>query len=317
MPEADLPQAENSYASNYKGDLMKKSHVISIAALALISFILPARSEQETRRSTKLDKPTPDMSAADLMKINYVIKYTKFLDDMTINKLSIYYISRSGGKRFRSAKRLRVTLNRPKDDLDYKDIVVITSPENVKGLAVLTWSYINPKRQREQWLWLPSLKKVRRTSPADGDDAFLGSDFTTEDVTSRRWEDETYKKLKDEVFPGCTMKLDNKLVNKDVDCYVIECVPKKKNWCYAKRKVYLSKEIGGNIFEEIYDQKGNILRTITRVYKMVPGGPLQIDLEAYDPKTRHATHVNNQDWEVNKGLSEHQFTGKNLMRTKW
>lgn len=296
---------------------MRKCYVICIMVLAFALSAMQGNAEEKTSRAVKLNKPTPDMSADDLMKIDYVIKYTKFLEDSSINSCTISYISQSGEKRVRGAQRFRITLNRPSDDLDYKDLVAITSPENVKGLAVMTWSYLSPERQRDQWLWLPSLKKVRRTSPAEGEDSFLGSDFTTEDVTSRRWEDETYKKLTDELFPGYTTKADGKMVNKDVPCYVVECIPKKQDWYYSKRKVYLDKNISANIFEEIYDPTGKLARTIVRVYKVLPEGPVQTMLEAYDVKTGHATNIDNQGYEVNKGVEEELFTEKSLMRTKW
>jgi hypothetical protein len=303
--------------TNKRGDIMKM--IQSLCAAVLVSALAAAASNaaETSKRALKLDKPTPAMSADDLTKIDYVIKYTRFLEDSFIHDCTISYVPRSGTKRVRKAQRFRITLNRPEDDLDYKDMVVITHPENVKGLAVMTWSYMSPERQRDQWLWLPSLKKVRRSSPAEGEDAFLGSDFTTEDVTSRRWDDETYKKLPDEVFPGHKMHIDGKMVNEKVPCYVIECIPKKNGWYYSKRKVYLDKTTGANIFEEIYDPNGKLARTIVRVYEQYKEGPIQRILEAHTLATGHSTTINNDEYEVNSGIEEKIFTEKNLMRSNW
>lgn len=296
---------------------MKKNCVIYTVSLIIMFAILSGKAQEKAQRGIKLEKPRPDMSATDLMKINYIIKYSKFLDDITFNKVEIHYISRSGGRRYREAKRFRIILNRASDGLDYKDMVILTSPENVKGLAVMTWSYIDPKKQRDQWLWLPSLKKVRRTSPADADDAFMGTDLTVEDVTSRRLEDETYKKLPDEVFPGYTMKLDGKIVNKDVPCYVIECTPKKKDWYYTKRKVYLSKEYSANIYEEFYDSNGKKTRISCRIFKLFPEGPILVCWEMEDLKTDHASDIVLHDLIFNQGVKERMFSEKSLMRMKW
>jgi len=288
-----------------------------VAAGTLLAAAGGRAGETALKRALPLEKPQPGMSAGDLMKINYIIKYTKFADDLKIGDAGVYYLSPGGNRRFRGATRLRITLNRPQDGLDYKDLVALTSPENVKGLSILTWSYLDPKKQRDQWLWLPSLKKVRRVSPAGAEDSFMGSDFTTEDITSRRWEDETYRKLPDEVFAGYQLKYNGETINKDVSCSVVECKPRKKDWYYSKRKVYLDKSFGGNIFEEIYDPRGRKVRTIARAYKIFPEGPGQVYLEVTDLRTGHATTIVNKDWEFNRGLSEKLFTSKNLMRTKW
>ncbi len=292
-------------------------HTLYMAALAAAIVVSSSQSQETASRALKLDKPTSAMSADDLMKIDYIIKYTRFLEDSFIHKCKISYVPRSGMTRTRMAQRFRITLNRAADDLDYKDMVVITHPENVKGLAIMTWSYISPDRQRDQWLWLPSLKKVRRTSPSEGEDAFMGSDFTTEDVTSRKWDDETYKKLPDEVFPGCKLRVNGEMVNEKIPCYVVECTPKKTGWYYSKRKVYLDKTTGANIFEEIYDPNGKPARTIVRVYEQYKEGPVQRVLEAHTFGTGHSTAINNDEYEVNSGLEEKVFTEKNLMRSNW
>lgn len=288
---------------------------VAVLAAGLVAAAVNAGSN--TGRAPTLNKPTENMSADDLMKIDYAIKYTTFLDDCCINKCAISYISRDGHIRQKEAKRFRITLNRPEDGLDYKDLVVITHPENVKGLAIMTWSYLDPARQRDQWLWLPSLKKARRTSPSEAEDAFMGSDFTIEDMTSREWEDETYEKLPDAPCPGYQKKPNGEVINKDTPCYVIECTPKKQPYYYSRRKVYLDKTTGANIFEEIYDPKGNLAQTIARVYENLPEGPIQTVLEAFTVKTGHATRIENSGYVVNSGLNESVFTEKSLMRTSW
>ena len=294
-----------------------RSLILLGAALAFAGARPAAGEEAAPARAQKSARPAPGASADELMRNDYLIKYTKFAEDLRIDDSRIYYISKSGDQRVRQAKRLRITLNRAADGLDYKDLIVITAPENVKGLGVLTWSYLDPARQRDQWLWLPSLKKVRRSSPAEAEDAFMGSDFTTEDLTSRRFEDETYAKLPDEVFPGYTLRLNGAVINKDVPCLVVECTPKRKDWYYGKRKVYLDAATGANIFEEIYDPKGRKVRTIARLYEPAPEGPFQKTIEAADLATGHATANVNDAWAFNTGLSEQLFTEKSLMRSDW
>ena len=261
-------------------------------------------------------KPYAGISAEKLMKIMYDIKYTKFAKDF--HCIGDFYLNdKRGFSRHRRFLRDRIILNRSADGLDYKDMVVITEPTNIKGLAVLTWSYLDPKREREQWLWLPSQRKVRRTSPSRADDAFLGSDFTVEEVTSRRWEDETYKILRKEKFPGYKSKFTGKTYYKGLDCYVVEAKPKKKDWYYTKRIVWLDQKTGADIFEEIYDQLNRKSRTIFRKYDFLPVGPAHHILECVNLRTGHWTVVKLSEVKFNSGLKESVFTYKALERSKW
>jgi len=261
-------------------------------------------------------KPYEGISAEELMKIKYRIKYTKFARDY--QSIGDFYLTdKRGFKRHRRFIRKRIVLNRPTDGLDYKDMVVITKPANIKGLAVLTWSYLDSGREREQWLWLPSQRKVRRTSPSRPDDAFLGSDFTVDEITSRKWGDETYKMLREEKFQGYKSKFTGKNYYQGLDCYVVEAKPKKKDGYYTRRIVWLDKKTGAAIFDEIYDQLNRKNRTIFRKYDFLPEGPAQALLECTNLRTEHWTVVELSGIKFNIGLKEGAFTYKALERTKW
>ncbi|MCK4245139.1 MAG: outer membrane lipoprotein-sorting protein [Candidatus Omnitrophica bacterium] len=267
-------------------------------------------------RGEEVLKPYEGISAEELMKIKYRIKYTKFAKDYQSTG-DFYLTDKRGFRRHRRFLRKRITLNRPADGLDYKDMVVITRPANIKGLAVLTWCYLDPKREREQWLWLPSQRKVRRTSPSRPDDAFLGTDFTVEELTSRKWEDETYKILREEKFAGYESKLTGETYYSGLDCYVVEARPKKKDWYYTRRIVWLDKKTGAGIFDEIYDQLSRKSRIIFRKYDFLPEGPAQALLECINLRTGHWTVVKMSEIKFNIGLKESAFTYKALERTKW
>ena len=67
---------------------------------------------------------------------------------------------------------------------------------------MLTWSYLDPEREREQWLYLPSMRKARRSSPAEDDENTLGTVLTVEEITSWRPEHEKYRLLGAQNFNG-------------------------------------------------------------------------------------------------------------------
>ena len=265
-------------------------------------------------------KPQTGMSADEIMKIKYFVKYTKFAQDYESTGY-VYLIDKSGFTRERTFLRQRIILGRPSDGIAYKDFVAFTGPTAVKGLTVLTWSYMDPEKEQNQWLWLPSLKKIRKISAAQSDDSFMGSDFTVEEITTRKLEDETYTLLKEEAFGGYQCEFNNKVYFEGSDCFVIEARPKKSPWYYSKRIVWIDKKTGGDIFHEIYDPNGRLYKTIFKDYEIIDvegkDYVTQMLLEVVDLRTGHRTVIEMKDIRFDQGLSEESFTEKALMRSRW
>lgn len=299
-----------------------------LVSFTVIHFLSPAGWGEETKLKTlppacptccEVTKPYPGISADDLMKINLDIKFTKFAQDYQ-GVGYVKLINKKGFKRTRDWGRHRISLNKKSDVFDYKDLVVIMGPQNIKGLAVLNWTYLDPKKARETWLWLPSLRKVRRVSDSEADDPFMGSEFTTEEMSTRKWEDETYRMIGEKKFDGYTSKFDEKSYYKDTDCFVLEAKPTRKEWYYSKRVIWLEKESGGLIFDEIYDPAGRKWKTVLKKYDKWENGCLpQMFLEAKDLLTDHLSVIGfeKKDIKFNSGLKESFFSEKTLMRSKW
>jgi hypothetical protein len=264
-------------------------------------------------------KPYPGISADDLMKIDTYVKYTKFAHDYKGIGL-IKLVDKKGFTRTRDWGRFRIVLNKRSDVFDYKDLVVILGPQNIKGLSVLTWNYLDPKKDQEVWLWLPSLRKVRRISQSEADDPFMGSEFTTEEMSTRKWEDETYRMLGEKTFGGYTAMINGKTYYKDKSCYVVEAMPKRKDWYYSKRIVWLDKDFAGLVFDEVYDPAGRKWKTFVKEYQVWESGCIpQMFLEGRDEFTEHVTAIMFEKEKIafNSGLEENFFTEKTLMRSKW
>ncbi len=265
-------------------------------------------------------KPEEGMTADQIMQIEYFVKYTRFSKDVKMLGVA-YLIDKSGAIRERGTSRERITLGRASDDIAYKDLVMFTSPTQVKGLATLTWTYMNPGRQADSWLWVPSLKKIRKISSANADDSFMGSDFTEEDITTRKFEEETYQLIGSENFKGYTCEFDKKSYYQGASCFVIEARPKKSSWYYSKRVLWVDKNTGGGIYEEKYDANGKIFQIIFKNYQVfnVNGKeyPTQTLLEGKDLRSGHRTVIINSDIAYDKGLPENLFTETTLVQSRW
>ncbi len=294
---------------------MKKPVLILLAATMIFSYACAADLQY-----FQVYKPKEGMTADEIMQIKYFNKYSLFAHDYD-SIGDVVFIEKDGSRRNRRFLRQRIILGRASDDVSYKDLVMFTEPTSVKGLATLTWNYLNDNRDQDVWLWLPSLRKIRKVSAAQGDDSFLGSDFTTEEITTRRFKDETYKLIGEEDFKGYTSIFDGKVFHKGEPCYVIECIPKRKPWYYSKRITYVSRNFGGNIFDEIYDPNGKLYRTLFRGWIIIDVNgkeyPAQNRVEGEDLRTGHKTAIIFDEIKFDQGLAEDIFTQKTLMRQRW
>ncbi len=263
--------------------------------------------------------PDAQMNAEEIMRIAYHNKYSLFARDFQ-QEGTVLYVDPSGFTRKRVWERLRMVKGRG-DEFSYKDLIAITYPTEVKGLAVLTWTYKDYQKDQEVWLWIPSLKKARKISASEDDDAFMGSDLTVEEVSTRRFEDETYTLSGEDVFQGYVFEETGETRVQGASCFIIECRPNKKYWYYDKRVVWVDKRHGGIIFEEYYDKTGRKFKTIFRGWDVldVDGRqyPTQIALECKDLRTGHRTTILMRDTRYDQEIDPQYFTVKSLMRSRW
>jgi hypothetical protein len=290
--------------------------VLLVAALVLVSGNLLAAELEYFQ----VYKPREGMTADEIMQIKFFNKYTLFLHDVAYTGKA-YFIDKSGATRERATARKRMNLGRKSDGIAYKDLTIFTGPTQVKGLGNLAWTYLDPKREQDAWIWLPSLKKIRKISASQADDSFLGADFTVEDISTRRFDDETYKLVKEENFSGYTSDFSQKTYYKDEPCFVIEAAPKRANWYYTKRLIWIDKKYGTNIYEEKYDAKGEKFMSLFRsctIYT-VDGKeyPIQMFLEGKDYRSGHKTVIINETVKIDQGISEEEFTESALGRSRW
>jgi len=294
---------------------MKKICLLALAITLIAGNVLAADLEY-----FQVYKPKEGMSADEIMAIKYFNKYSLFAKDYE-SIGDVVFMEKDGSQRNRRFLRQRIILGRSSDDVSYKDLVMFTQPTSVKGLATLTWNYMNPKRDQDVWLWLPSLRKIRKVSAGQADDSFMGGDFTVEEITSRRFSDETYRLIGEESFKGYTSIYDGKVYFQGEPVFVIECTPVRKPWYYSKRITYVSKNFGGNILDEIYDPNGKIYRTLFRGWIVMDVNgrqyPAQNRVEGHDLRTGHKTVIIFDQIKFDQGLSEDIFTEKNLMRQRW
>ena len=108
-------------------------------------------------------------------------------------------INKRGQKRVRDTLRLWKDYN-SKDGFDVKMITFFKSPPDVRGTGFLSWSYWDDKKDDDQWLYLPALRKVRRIASNNKGDYFMGTDFTYDDMGERKVKQDHHKLVKEEIY---------------------------------------------------------------------------------------------------------------------
>ena len=128
-------------------------------------------------------------------------------------------------------------------------VIVFQEPASVRGSRFLTME--NPGREKDQWIFLPSLGKIRRIAASEGSGSFMGSDFSYDDISSadRKTDLDNHKILR-------TEKLNGK------DCHVIESASKDQNYQYSKMIQWI--DAGSYVIYriELYDRKGSQVKLL-------------------------------------------------------
>jgi outer membrane lipoprotein-sorting protein len=130
-----------------------------------------------------------------------------------------------------------------------RSVIVFQSPASVAGTRFLTLE--NPGKNDDRWIFLPSLRKVRRVAASEGSSSFVGTDFSYDDISSqdRNADLDNHKILREEKF-------------RNADCYVIESIPKDSGYQYSKMIQYIDKANFVNYKIELYDKRGNHVKLL-------------------------------------------------------
>lgn len=145
--------------------------------------------------------------------------------------------------------------------------IKFVEPPLDRGLGLLTLRH--PAGSDEQWLKLPSLKKVRKISVGEQEKYFAGTDFTNEDVrqlVGERVQDFAYS-----------------LVRKEGENLVIEAVPRPEiETGYGRRILWVSDKFVMTRIE-YYSKKGDLIKTQVNNGITVSGNglwrPRKVELE--------------------------------------
>lgn len=181
-------------------------------------------------------------------------------------------------------------------------LVLITSPAKDKGSASL-------KRYKEMWSWTPSIERTIKISPSMMSQAWMGSDFTNDDLMKGASvvKDYNHKLLGREEVNGH-------------ECYKVEMIPHEDAAVvWGKVLVWVTTDgIYNQLKVENYDEDMYLVNTLTGFDVKELGGrtmPSRMEMVPADEEGKKTVMIYN-DAKFNQKISESFFTQQNMKRVR-
>jgi hypothetical protein len=176
-------------------------------------------------------------------------------------------------------------------------------PKDVEGVTLLATT--SATKELSYYFLLPALGKMRQLTPEARQGAFLGSDYTFEDLLQEVPEAHDYKRLPDDEVDGAA-------------CYVVRAVEtkKEKESAYAFRDLFIEKGNYNLRKVAFYNGKESLVKLLTATgydSKEVKGRttrPQKAVMESVETKTRTTFTV--IEGRVDQKIDAELFTPKKL-----
>ncbi|MDY6864333.1 MAG: DUF1329 domain-containing protein [Thermodesulfobacteriota bacterium] len=231
----------------------------------------------------------------------------------------------------------RVTLD-PKPAIPgYEDIETFfvnmnLYPRDAAGTTVMTKRYSNPVKEDDMWIYIPSLRRVRRFPTSQRCSTIAPTVYTNDDIYGFRGKVPRFnyqfvgdKKLialcHQKHHPvkqrkGSAMPQDEDWEVRDF--WVVKQTPKDPSYCYSKRIFYYDKEFWENMHVDIYDRKGEYWKAVpahvyTKTLKGEPDIYFSTAGTGYDFQSGHKTFTY-YEWENDVGIKVGEFALSNMVR---
>lgn len=149
-------------------------------------------------------------------------------------ELTMTLTNSRGAERVRGISQYSATI--PEGE---RKLMFFTAPADVRDTSFMTWSY-DDGRDDDQWIYLPALRRVRRISSDSKNDAFMGSDFTYDDLGERHPDEDSHRILREEMFRG-------------EQCFVVESIPRDGESAFSRTITWVVADEWIGLQREYYD----------------------------------------------------------------
>ena len=215
------------------------------------------------------------------------------------SEMEMILINNHGDKSTRKVRSLALEV---KNDGD-KSLSIFDSPKDVKGTAFLTFTHI--KKNDDQWIYLPALKRVKRISSKNKSGPFMGSEFAFEDLSSFEIPKYAYEYIGDE-------KVNGKTVSK------VKFIPQDQYSGYKYFYNWFSQIHFQPVKTEFYDRKGALLKTLTASdFRQFYNGFWRAhQLHVVNHQKKRETQLFFNNYKFNIGLKDSDFNKRKLKKIR-
>lgn len=194
-------------------------------------------------------------------------------------------------------------------DDEKRTILFYTAPANVRGTGFLTFDYPDTAEEDDQWLYLPALRKVRRIPASNRGDAFLGTDFSYEEIKS-----ENKVGLQDYQFRVIGQEEVNGAI-----CHVVEGTAANAEIAselgYSKAVWRIDPIIWISRKSDYWDVNGNHLKTIENLkIEQIDAVWTVLQVRASNHKSGHTTLLTSSNVDYQSDVPERLFSQRTLVR---
>lgn len=230
-----------------------------------------------TINSIAAPQPVEVMRKAD--QVESAASDQSFIMTMTL-------VNSKGTKKVREAKMMQKG--------DNKRILKFLKPGDIKGVGILTLP------NDVIYFYMPAFNKIRRIASHVKNQSFMGTDFSYDDFSSIKHEED---------YDAVSVKEDDKF-------YILELKPKEKSGKeYSKLLVFVNKDNYYKEKTEYYNKKGELWKVMERSnIKKVGKYWIGLSFSMKDLKKNHSTLMEIKDIVFDKGLKDDLFSQRYLKR---
>ena len=201
-----------------------------------------------------------------------------------------------------SEREISIKVMEVADDGD-KTLFVFNIPRDVRGTAFLVHAHLD--QPDDQWLYLPSLNRVKRISSSKQSGSFMGSEFSYEDMGAVEVEKFTHQLLRTE---ACG----------EWECTVLERIPLDSDSGYSRQLVWIDTQAFRTIQVQFFNRGEQHLKTL-----VIEGFEKHLDRFWRGSKLTMTNHLTGKsttlDWseyDFGTDLDEGDFTQTALRRAR-
>lgn len=165
-----------------------------------------------------------------------------------------------------------------------KEVITFTAPFASKGMSSLSVKYADPFRDKDQWVFVPGLRRNVRIGGGNRCDCLGGFVHNMDDQTTWdgnpllfNWKSLGIKEMlfptimpSDEPFSYVSRAHVTPITLERRPVWVVEQTPKDPSYCYSKRIFYVDPETWWFLNSDCYDRAGNIWKLVHQYYCLVP-----------------------------------------------